>query len=429
MPAMESVVERRMKRWQDQRWLLDVVVQTVGIEWDQRRIGYTLGPCGPEAAPDFNGARARIKRFNDASREFRRAAQRREARARQHEAEGHPVAAGESYFIAALLYGSAQWPIFAHTPENDRLGEKKVECYTRYARYANHPIRRVDIPFQDSAIPAWLHLPNMPGDRASRNGPGTPETWPGVLSIPGMDSFKETSVALYGDRLLERGIAVLAVDGPGQKEALSRGIHVTATNWMDAGRAILDWMRTQPELDPARLALRGNSMGSFWGTQVAASDHDLKGCAVQAVCHEPGMHTIFNLASPTFKLRYMYMAGYEDEDEFDRFAETLTLEGVGERVRCPYLALAGEDDHLSPVEYTYQLLDTITAPKQMVVYEGADHGLGGSSAADLGPNPATLIADWLKDRLDDKPMASQHVLIDLAGQAHASSFADYTRVI
>lgn len=427
MPAMEAAIERRMKRWQDQRWLLDVVVQTVGIEWDQRRIGYTLGPCGPEAAPDFNGVRARIKRFNDASREFRRAAVRRENKARQHEAEGHPVAAGESYFIAALLYGSAQWPIFAHTPENDRLGEKKVECYTKYTQYANHEIRRVDIPFQDSAIPAWLHLPNVPYHQAATNG--SRGQLPSVMSIPGMDSFKETGVSLYGDRLLERGIAVLAMDGPGQKEALNRGLHVTADNWLEAGRAVLDWMRAQPELDPERIAIRGNSMGSFWGTQVASIDHRIKGCAVQAVCHEPGMNTIFNLASPTFKLRFMYMSGYEDEDEFDRFAETLTLAGVGEKITCPYLALAGEDDHLSPIEHTYQLLDTISAPKQMVLYEGADHGLGGSSSADLGPNPATLMADWLKDRLDDKPMESQHVLIDMTGQSQVSKFEEYARAV
>ena len=419
MPAMESAIEGRMKRWQEQRWLLDVVVQTVGIEWDQRRIGYTLGPCGPEAAPDFNGVRARVKRFNDASREFRRAAVRRESKAIQHEREGHSVAARESYFIAALLYGSAQWPIFAHTPENDRLGAKKVECYTRYAQYANHPIRRVDIPFCGNAIPAWLHLPD--------NRPGA--AWPAVLSIPGMDSFKETGVALYGDRLLERGIAVLAIDGPGQKEALNRGIQVTADNWFDAGQTVLDWMREQPEIDPERIAIRGNSMGSFWGTQVAAVDPRIKGCAVQAVCHEPGMNTIFNLASPTFKLRFMYMAGYEDEAEFDRFAQTLTLDGVGERITCPYLVLAGEDDHLSPIEFTYQLLDTISAPKEMVLYEGADHGLGGSTSADLGPNPATLTADWLHDRLNDKPMESRHILIDMAGQAKVSGFADYARPV
>ncbi len=417
MPAMEAAVERRMKRWQDQRWILDAVIQTIGIEWDQRRIGYTLGPCGPEATPDFTGVRNRVRRFNDVSREFRRAALRREAKARRHEEEGHPVAARESYFIAALLYGSAQWPIFAPTPENDRLSEKKIECYAKYVQYADHDIRRVDIPFAGSAIPGWLHLPK---DRSVGR-------LPCVMSIPGMDSFKETGVALYGDRLLERGIAVLAIDGPGQKEALTRGIHVTATNWMDAGRTVLAWMRSQPELDPDRVALRGNSMGSFWGTQVASIDDRLKGCAVQAVCHEPGMHTIFNLASPTFKLRFMYMAGYEDEGEFDHFTEGLTLQGVGEKVTCPYLVVAGEDDHLSPIEFTYELLESVCSPKQLLIYEGADHGIGGSSSVELGPNPATFVADWLKDRLDGKPMESQHILVDMAGQTHISIFAQARR--
>src|ERR1035437_7552040 len=48
-PAMSATTERRMKRWQEQRWLLDAVIQTVGIEWDQARIAYTLRPCGPDA--------------------------------------------------------------------------------------------------------------------------------------------------------------------------------------------------------------------------------------------------------------------------------------------------------------------------------------------------------------------------------------------
>jgi hypothetical protein len=34
---MNAATERKMKRWQEQRWLLDAVVQTVGLEWDQVR--------------------------------------------------------------------------------------------------------------------------------------------------------------------------------------------------------------------------------------------------------------------------------------------------------------------------------------------------------------------------------------------------------
>ncbi len=117
-PEMNSATERKMKRWQEQRWLLDAVVQTLGLEWDQARVAYTLGPCGPDATGDFIAIRSRVRKYNDIAREYTRAAVRRERLARQFESEGHTIAARESYFIAALLYGSAQWPIFEVSREN-----------------------------------------------------------------------------------------------------------------------------------------------------------------------------------------------------------------------------------------------------------------------------------------------------------------------
>lgn len=158
-PAMTSNVERRLKRWQEQRWILDAVIQTVGIEWDQARIGYTLGPCGPDAMADFNGVRSRVRKFNDISREYARAAVRREKMARQFEDQGRTVSARESYFIAALLYGSAQWPIYENTRENIALNDKKNACYQRYMQLADHDARRVEVPFAGKFLPGHFHLP------------------------------------------------------------------------------------------------------------------------------------------------------------------------------------------------------------------------------------------------------------------------------
>src|SRR5512136_2150474 len=143
MSPLSAKTEKRMKRWQEQRWILDNIINTVGIEWDQNRIGYTLGPCGPEATSDFMGVRTRVRKFNDIAREFGRAAARREALARRFEEEGRTVAARESFFIASLLYGSAQWPIFENSPENVALNQRKVDCYLKYAEDADHKIRRV----------------------------------------------------------------------------------------------------------------------------------------------------------------------------------------------------------------------------------------------------------------------------------------------
>jgi alpha-beta hydrolase superfamily lysophospholipase len=409
MPQMSAKVEQKMRRWQEQRWILDNIVKTVGVEWDQGRIGYTMRPCGPEATFDFMGVKARIQKFSDIAREFARAARRREAIARKFEEEGRTVSARENYFIAALLYGSAQWPIFENTPENIHFNEKKTECYIKYAKYAAHEIRRAEIPFGGKSLPGYLHLPNRrPADKL-----------PCVLTIGGMDTFKEMIHSMYGDDFLERGLGSFAIDGPGQGECCTRDIHVTATNFMDAGRAALEWMRGQPEIDPDRIAIFGVSFGSFWATQVASIDDRVKGCAVAFVCHEPGLKTLFNSASPSFKLRFMYMAGYDNEDEFDKFASTINLNGVGEKITSPYLVIAGEDDELSPVEYTYELLEKIGAPKELLLYQGERHALHTNSATALGPSWLGYMLDWLKDRLEGKPMESRYTLVDLLGQTHA----------
>jgi pimeloyl-ACP methyl ester carboxylesterase len=405
---MSLPVERRMRRWQEQRWVLDNVIRTVGIEWDQPRLAYTLAPCGPEATFDFNLVRQRVTKFSDIAREFAGAATRREAKAAEFERDGRMIAARESYFIAALLWGSAQWPLFEDSPQNTEFNDRKVACYAKFVAHPPHRIERVEIPYGKTSLPGLLHFP--PGWSGERV--------PCVLTLDGMDGFKEMMHPMYGDKLLHRGMASLAIDGPGQGEALARGIKVTADNFKDAGRASIDWLRKHPGIAGDQLTVYGLSFGSFWGTQVAMLDEQLAGAAVAFVCHEPGGHTIFNMASPTFKLRFMYMAGIEDEAEFDRFAEDLTLDGRD--VRCPLLIVASEDDELSPIEHTYRLFNDVQTPKELVVYQGERHAIGGS-AGGLGPNWLTLAADWLRDRVDGRAMASQRVYVDVTGRRSATS--------
>jgi hypothetical protein len=70
------------------------------------------------------------------------------------------------------------------------------------------------------ALPAWFHLP------PDYKGGSIPAGW----TIFGMDGCKEAGVALYGDRFLKRGIAVLTIDGPGSYESPLLGIHASVPN-------------------------------------------------------------------------------------------------------------------------------------------------------------------------------------------------------
>jgi dienelactone hydrolase len=411
---MSSKVDRHMKRWQDQRWLLDAVIRTIGVEWDQARLAYMAAPAGPEAAMEFRMAGARIRKAADVDREFSRAALRRQARAEAYEAEGRAIAAGESYFIAMLLWASARWPIFEVNDRLVELEERMNHCFEKYIPTAAHPIEIVKVPFQGKEMPAYLHLPRKPE-------PG--ERFPCLLSIDGMDASKENMVSMYGDAMLNRGIAVLAIDGPGQGECCTLGIHVTADNHRDAGVAAVDWLRAHPHIDAQGIVVKGVSFGTYFGTLAAAALGDrIRGCAVTGVCQEPGCNTIFNMASPSFKLRFMFMSGYDDEDEFDRFVEDFDLRKHAGGITAPYMVLGGEDDQLSPIEHTYELFEHITAPKKLIVYEGANHGLNEGMSVALGENRNTLMADWFVDRLAGKPMASEKVYVDSTGRAAASAF-------
>jgi dipeptidyl aminopeptidase/acylaminoacyl peptidase len=231
-----------------------------------------------------------------------------------------------------------------------------------------------------------------------------------------MDSFKEMGVALYGDRWLQRGMAVLALDGPGQYESPVLGIHFSMAAWMDTGKAVVDWLRARPEIDPDRIGLSGNSFGSFFGTIAAAHEPRLRAVAVASVCHEPGFHTIFEEASPTFKMRFMYMAGVTDEDEFDELRKSMTWEGHAERIRAPYLCLAGEAEELSPLVHTERLMQALQGPKRLVIYQGSRHSVGGVSAANLGPFPPILMADWMAATLDGATFPTERWYVEAGGR-------------
>ncbi len=397
---MRASTERKMKRWQEQRWILDQVIKVSGLDFDQGRSGKMLRNCGPGIAGELRGIGQRVQKFTDFPREFSHAAERREQRGRAAEALGHTVEAREHYYVAATYYTAAQWGIFEDgNPRRMAWAESKRDCYDRYIGFADHPIERVDLSVPGGKQAALLHLPHKPA-------PG--ERFPCILYQPGMDGVKEDN-PLTGDPLLQRGLAILSIDGPGQGETRERGITVTASNCEDGARAAYAFLRTRPDIDGDRVAVYGSSMGSYWGTRMAAAVPEFKACAVVGVCMEPGQYTIFNTAAPTFKLNYMYMSGYDDEAEFDEFCKTLTLEGVAARIRCPYMVVAGEDDELCPIEFAYEVVDEATCPKVLYVYEGERHSL-------RNPAARTIVVDWLKDCLDGKPVTSEKVYVEMSGK-------------
>ena len=395
------------RRWREQRWLIDESIRTQTIEFDQPRLVYHLAPVADElAGADMAVIRNAVKKVADHVPVVRSVAERRERWARAAEDSGHPLSAGPHWYAAAQLWALACWPVWEDDALAAALDEKKNAAYLSWADTADHTVERVDVPFGDRTLPAWFHVP------AGATGP-----LPTVLACGGMDAPREIVVARVGDPWLRRGFAVLAVDGPGQGEAAISGVHVSDTAWIDAGEALVAWLRARPEVDDDRLVCTGTSFGSFWMTQVAATQPVFRGCSVALPVFEPGAGTIFGSAAPSFKARHMWMAGlWHDEPAFDRMVAGYDLRPLIERMAVPWHVVGGGADELSPPSWVQEMARRCPAPSSVTTYAGARHSMTETPAAALGPPWRGLTVDWLEDRVLGRPVAPENRLVTPAGQ-------------
>jgi dienelactone hydrolase len=412
-PALADLPQ--MQRWDEQKWLLDDIIQSVGMDWDQGRSSVMIASLGPESQTDLNTIRARIKKFADFVPAFEAAARRREGLAKEAEAAGDLITARDNYFMAGNYYGQSQWSIYEKNDENMMLNAKKRETYGKYISLADHHVEYVTLSTPSGKkLPGLFHLP-------PNYKPGT--KIPAIVAIPGMDGYKERSIALYGDRWMNRGVAVFIVEMPGEWEAPLLDTFVNLQSMIEGAHVVADWMQARPEIDPNKIGLTGSSFGTFITTIMAGHEPRFKAVANQSTCYEPGMKSLLSEASPTFKRRFMFMSGYTDEAKFDAFSKTLTLEGSYDRIRVPFMTMMGQDDELSPPVNAERMYGKMTAPRRLVVYADSRHALGGVPSVTAGPVPGILAADWMVKTLNGTPLVSERWFVDPAGRITKTPYA------
>ncbi|MBV9919749.1 MAG: alpha/beta hydrolase [Pseudonocardia sp.] len=411
MPVNPFTVQERDARFADQRWLLDLVIELVGPDWDQGRLEYYAAPCSADNKAAFLALRGSIKKFDDFTREFVKLARHFELRGKAQLDAGHARSAADDLFAAAIAYGAAQWPIYTNTELNQVLEQKKNDCYRAWSERADHPVKAVEVPYRGRTLPGYLHLP--PGTE-----PGADAGLPLVVMVSGMDAFKELTLACSGDRYLGRGLAALVIDGPGQGSCLPREIWYDPTTYGEVGVGAYETAVGAPEIDPDRIMVWGLSQGSFWATQMAASEPRYAAAAVMYTCFDPRNTAMFATQSPTFGQKFMFMTGSTSFDEMQRKVETMQVGPLSAKLTMPYLVVAGEDDPLTDPQETFDHLNNVPDPKQLLFYTGEDHAPVTRGSGRLGPAHAVYVADWLADRAAGRPCESQQITVDFLGNQH-----------
>lgn len=322
-------------------------------------------------------------------------AEEQERKAAAAVAQNHPLTAG-TYFLHAGVYHLYAERFIPPCERKRESYRKAMYCFEEGYKRRYPTIERVEVPYEGKSLPAFFM-------KAPGAGPK-----PTVVCFDGLDSSKEMSVLFIGVELANRGINTLAIDGPGQGEALRLRDIPSRYDYEVPGAAAFDYVAARADVDAKRVGVMAFSLGGYYTPRMAAFEK--RYAAAVAWGAHWDYHAIWvkrrkhmeeggtNTSSSLFQLPWVM--GTPDMDSAMEKIKKFTLEGVADKIECPILIVHGEHDTIVPVEVAYKLNEAITRSrnKTFKVFTIAD---GGSEHCH-GDNRivgANYVADWVADNL------------------------------
>lgn len=269
------------------------------------------------------------------------------------EAATQPDAARKDFRTAQKLYYFGRWPAPLDSAARAASYRKERGAFMAAERLAPYEVEELRADYKGQVVTGVL---GMPRGRASV---------PLVVTIGGLDGWKEARFTQMAG-LIERGVAVLALDMPGTGESpvkLEPGADQSLI-------AALDKALERKTLDASRVVVYGGSFGGYWSTMLAVNLKDrLRG----AVTHSGPFDATFHREQFSAVMRgdeYLFDAypamfallrDVQTEDgfftEFRR--QSLVDLGYSGRPTADLLVVGGQRDTLVP---TPDLLAALAMP-------------------------------------------------------------------
>jgi len=326
---------------------------------------------------DFETVLAQTVEWADWAPNWQRVGAMHEALGDEAERGQHAVSAAAAHQRAAWCYHLGKFLWFEDSGLHARLRDGAVTVYGRALAHLDPPAERLEIPFESHVIPGHLRRPR----RATSP--------PLVLIVPGLDSSKEEMFSIE-DEFLRRGMATLALDGPGQSE---NSVHFAIrANWETVITPVLDHLESLGlDTEFGRIGLMGISMGAIYGPRAAAYEPRL--AAIVGLAGPYNLGDCWDALNPLTRGGYVFYTKSASEAEAREKAFTLNLEGVLDKVTQPLLVIHGARDRLFPPEQAERIARE--APNStLVMYPDGNHVCN-----NIAYKYRPVMADWMHAQL------------------------------
>ena len=302
---------------------------------------------------------------------------------------GHIRTAMNAWLRAADNFRSAEFWLAADDPRRLPTFTRCEAASQKWLKHLDPPGEVVEIPYENGkTLPAYFIKSPNGGDKQ-----------PVLISVGGLDSFKDELWFMTGHGAVQRGIACLLVDGPGQGGALRRQqIYSRHDYEVPIGRCI-DWLEARSDVDTKRIAVSGSSMGGYYAARAGSREHRLAACISHGAIWDIEQRFADRGDNHALAGHMKWVMGAKSMAEAVKIAQPFKLEGVLDDMQCPYLVLHGGHDVLG--------VETVKQVHDYAKSKGIDVTLVLTEAEGTGAehcqhdNPTLgqeIMIDWLADQ-------------------------------
>jgi len=331
---------------------------------------------------DFVRTTGRIERWEQWLSAWRETAGEHLDLARAAEDAGRGRSAGEAYLHAALCLHFAKFVWVLDAAAHRAVTEHAIAALGRAHAHLDPSAERIEAPLDGAPLAANLRRPPRPVAGAARS--------PLVILIPGLDSTKEEFFH-WENVFLERGMATLSMDGPGQGETGFTS-HIRP-DYEVAVAALLDALaaRGDSDVDLSRVGAAGVSLGGYYAPRAAAFEPRIRAVAAISGPYDFG-ETWDDLPALT-REAFVVKSGAGDGRQGRARAHALSLRGVLSRLTAPALFVTGALDRIVPWEQTARAASE-TPNGSFVLYEHGSH-----VCSNVPYRYRPLVGDWMAEHL------------------------------
>ncbi len=324
------------------------------LNWESR---FTVNGI---AASDFHDVMNSLTSWDDWCRMWSARAKVHEDLGREALAEKSYVTAAEHLSRAAVTYHFAKYLFVQDMKQMREAHMKAVACLDLALPHLDPPGMRVAIPYEGKTLAGTLRLPLAPK--------GTKP--PIVLMTMGLDSTKE-ELLTFEKNFLDRGMAILAFDGPGQGEA--EYDFPIRYDYENVVAPVIDWVKANvKDVDSDRIGIWGISLGGYYAPRTVAFEKRIR--AAVANCGPYNWGALWEKLPELTRAAYIVRSHSKSDAEAKQKAFTLNMEGVASKIECPLLVIAAGLDRLCPPEDAQRLArETKGGKTELLLVEDGNH--------------------------------------------------------